>query len=34
MRVLGIGGLLATQRSSPIGPTRDSRGKFAAALDI
>src|SRR5262245_42438864 len=33
MRVLGIGGLLAAQRSSLPDPPRDSCGKFAAALD-
>jgi len=33
MRVLGIGGLLATQRSLPPDSNRNSCGKFAAALD-
>jgi hypothetical protein len=33
MRILGIGGLLGTQRSAPIDSNRNSCGKVAAALD-
>lgn len=33
MRVLGIGGLFGTQRSSPPDSNRNSCGKLAAALD-